>query len=280
MSSRSERSAGQRKATARDPGTAAAQLAQYAGDPDFMASLARGLAVLSTFSEHPKGMSGSQISQRTALSRASVRRCLATLAKLGYASQDGQLFRLTPKVLNLSQAYLSSESLATVAQPHLNRLRDQIHESCSLGVMEGDEVLYLARAETQRIISISLRVGSRLPAYCTSMGRILLADLPPAALDAYLARTALVGRTWRTVTTVKQLREKLAAVRRLGYSRTDQELELGLRSIAVPVNVPGQGVVAALNIGAPAARVSASDLIGRALPRLQTAARQIVAEIR
>jgi IclR family pca regulon transcriptional regulator len=146
--------------------------------------------------------------------------------------------------------------------------------------MEGDEVLYLARAETQRIISISLRVGSRLPAYCTSMGRILLADLPPAALDAYLARTALVGRTWRTVTTVKQLREKLAAVRRLGYSRTDQELELGLRSIAVPVNVPGQGVVAALNIGAPAARVSASDLIGRALPRLQTAARQIVAEIR
>ncbi len=210
MSSRSERSAGKRKATARDPGTAAAQLAQYAGDPDFMASLARGLAVLSTFSEHPKGMSGSQISQRTALSRASVRRCLATLAKLGYASQDGQLFRLTPKVLNLSQAYLSSESLATVAQPHLNRLRDQIHESCSLGVMEGDEVLYLARAETQRIISISLRVGSRLPAYCTSMGRILLADLPPAALDASLRaqlwwgvpgvrspRSNSFGRSWQ-----------------------------------------------------------------------------------
>jgi IclR family pca regulon transcriptional regulator len=245
-----------------------------------MASLARGLAVLSSFSAHPKGMSGSQISQRTGLSRASVRRCLATLAKLGYASQDEQVFRLTPKVLNLSQAYLSSETLATVAQPHLNRLRDRFHESCSVGVLEGDEVLYLARAETQRIISISLRVGSRLPAYCTSMGQVLLADLRPEVLDAYLSRIALIGRTGRTVTTVKQLREKLAPVRRLGYALTDQELELGLRSIAVPVKVRGQNVVAALNVGVPSARVSSSELIGRVLPYLRTAARQIVAEIR
>jgi IclR family transcriptional regulator, pca regulon regulatory protein len=251
------------------------ELALHAGDPDFMASLARGLWVLRSFAEHPRGMTTSQISIRTGISRASVRRCLATLTKLGYAFQDGLAFRLTPKVLNFSHAYLSSASLANLAQPFLDHVRDRLHESCSIGVLEGGELVYVARAETQRFISISLRVGSRLPAYCTSMGRMLLAQLPPEGLETYLARTSLVARTGRTVTSPRQLQERLDTIVRIGYAIVDQELELGLRSIAVPIRDRANAVVAALNVGVPSARVPLRELTARFLPILQAAAYEL-----
>lgn len=257
---------------------ASSEIAQFEGDPDFMTSLARGLAVLRSFADHARGMSTSQIASRTGISRASVRRCLATLACLGYVVQDGQTFRLTPKVLSLGHAYLSSASLATLAQPFLDRIRDRLHESCSLGVLEGDELVYVARAESQRIMSIALRVGSRLPAYCTSMGRVLLARLPPAELAAYLDRTPLIARTAKTLTERGRLLEALEKVRDSGYALVDQELEIGLRSIAVPVR-DASGVVAALNVGTQVARLPLVDLQRRVLPELRRTAAELSAHL-
>jgi IclR family pca regulon transcriptional regulator len=148
-----------------------------AADPDFMMSLARGLAVLRCFAEQRKPMTISQAAQRTDISRASVRRCLHTLSKLGYVRQDGPTFSLGSKALSLGYAYLSSSAVSIIAQPLLDELRDRLHESCSVAVLEGDDICYVARSETARIMSIALRVGSRLPLYCTSMGRVLLANL-------------------------------------------------------------------------------------------------------
>jgi len=244
-------------------------------DPDFMTSLARGLSVLSCFAEHRKPMSISQLSQRTGISRAAVRRCLHTLVKLGYAAQEGQQFGLLPKVLSLGYAYLSSSSLAVTAQPLLDQIRDGLRESCSLGVMEADEVCYVARSESSRIMSIALRVGSRLPLYCTSMGRVLLAWQEDDAQRAYLARTDLLPRTSRTVTDPSALLQRLAEVRAQGYAVTDEELEIGLRSIAVPVFGRSGQLVAAVNIGTQSARVSVHEMESRYLPQLQRIAREL-----
>lgn len=244
------------------------------GDPEFMTSLARGLAVLRCFADERRAMTIAQASRITGLSRPAVRRCLHTLVRLGYAAQEGQSYSLRPKVLALGYAYFSSNSLALRAQPLLDRLRDDLHESCSLGVIEEDEVCYIARAEVSRIISIALRVGSRLPLYCTSMGRVLLASRSTDEQAAYLRRTALAPRTARTVTDPDALLELLARVREQGYAIVDQELEVGLRSIAVPV-LGRSGVIAALNIGSQASRIALPDLRTRYLPALQRVARDL-----
>lgn len=254
---------------------ASAEIARFAKDPDFMTSLARGLAVLRSFADHPRGVSTSQISLRTGISRAAVRRCLVTLRALGYVHQEGSVFRLTPKTLSLGHAYLSSATLASLAQPMLDRLRDRFHESFSLGVLEGDELVYVARAETQRIMSVALRVGSRLPAYCTSMGRVLLAGLAAEERERSLAKSLLIARTDRTLTDPQALLSVLETVRSQGHAVTDQELELGLRSIAVPVRGGDNRVIAALNVGVPAARVPLSDLSERLLPELVSSAAQL-----
>jgi len=204
-------------------------------DPDFMTSFARGLAVLQCFAEQQKPMSIVRASELTGLSRASVRRCLHTLRCLGLAEQHGQTFVLLPGVLRLGYAYLSSNALASAAQPLLERLAGSIGESCSLGVRDGDEVCYIARAEASRIMSIALRIGSRLPLYCTSMGRVLLAYLPKSEQLAYIERTPLKPRTPRTIVEREPLLERLDVIRSQGYSLIDQELEVGLRSLAVPV---------------------------------------------
>jgi IclR family pca regulon transcriptional regulator len=170
------------------------------GDPNFMTSLARGLAVIHAFQERKRHLTIAQISHRTEIPRAAVRRCLHTLMKLGYVTTDGRTYSLLPKVLTLGHAYLSSTPLAVTAQPILDRLSEQLHEACSMATLEGDEVLYVARSATpQRLISVDLSVGSRLPAYCTSMGRILLAALDDAALDDYLGRADLQVKTSRTL---------------------------------------------------------------------------------
>jgi IclR family pca regulon transcriptional regulator len=245
-----------------------------ANDPDFMTSLARGLAVLRCFAEHERPMTIGEAARRTGFSRAAVRRCLHTLAVLGYAAQRERSYVLQPKALALGYAYLSSSTLAMRAQPLLDTLRDQLRESCSLGVIEEDEVYYVARAEVSRIMSITLRVGSRLPLYCTSMGRVLLAGRPGAEQDAYLRRIELTARTPATVTDRAQLLAILQKVADEGYAIIDEELEPGLRSIAVPVIGP-RGVVGALNIGTQAARVPLPELRTRYLPALRAVARDL-----
>ena len=242
------------------------------GDPDFMTSLARGMAVLHCFNVRQRALSVSQISQSTGLPRASIRRVLHTLARLGYVAQEGQGFVLLPRVLGVGNAYLSSATHIAVAQPILDALRDRVHESCSMGVLDVDQVLYVARAETTRIMSISLRPGSRIPAYCSSMGRVMLAHFSDARLAAYLSHVALHPYNERTIVDVDKLRTALREVRRNGYCIVDQELELGLRSVAVPVHAPQGEVIGAFNIGTQSARVTLNALKTELLPRLREAA--------
>jgi IclR family pca regulon transcriptional regulator len=246
------------------------------GDPEFMTSLARGLAVLRCFADERQPMTIAQAARLTGLSRPAVKRCLHTLVRLGYAAQDGTHYALRPKVLALGYAYMSSSTLAMRAQPLLDQLRDELHESCSMGVMEEGEVYYVARAEISRIMSIALRVGSRLPLYCTSMGRILLAAQGPQEQAAYLKRTELIARTDRTVTDRSALLDIFRHVAEEGYAIVDQELELGLMSVAVPV-MGRHGVVAALNIGTQSARVPITELRTRFLPALRRAAQELSA---
>ncbi|BCX43554.1 helix-turn-helix domain-containing protein [Stenotrophomonas pavanii] len=251
------------------------QIQENQGDPDFMTSLGRGLAVLSVFSQHPREVTMSQISSDTGISRAAVRRVLYTLEKLGYVGEQGRGYVLLPRVLGMGGAYVASSSMTAAAQPVLDALRDDVHESCSLGVLDGDDILYVARAETVRIMSIGLRAGSRLPAYCTSMGRVLLAALPRDTLEGYLERTPLRPRTERTLTRMEDFLDLLEKVRREGVSLVDQELEIGLRSIAVPVRSRSGEVVAALNIGTQAGRIGLGVMQTQLLPRLREAAQRL-----
>jgi len=246
------------------------------GDPNFMTSLARGLAVIHAFQERKRHLTIAQISHRTEIPRAAVRRCLHTLIKLGYATTDGRTYSLLPKVLTLGHAYLSSTPLAVTAQPILDRLSDELHEACSMATLEGDEVLYVARSATpQRLISVDLSVGSRLPAYCTSMGRILLAALDDAALTEYLEHANLQVKTSRTLHTPEAIRASVEEIRQKGWVIIDQELEVGLRSLAVPLKDSAGQVLAALNVGTHASRVTKQELESRFLPVLLEASREL-----
>ncbi|MCQ4260046.1 helix-turn-helix domain-containing protein [Pseudomonas stutzeri] len=246
------------------------------GDPNFMTSLARGLAVIHAFQERKRHLTIAQISHRTEIPRAAVRRCLHTLIKLGYATTDGRTYSLLPKVLTLGHAYLSSTPLAVTAQPILDRLSDELHEACSMATLEGDEVLYVARSATpQRLISVDLSVGSRLPAYCTSMGRILLAALDDAALTDYLEHANLQIKTSRTLHAPEAIRASVDEIRQKGWVIIDQELEVGLRSLAVPLKDSAGQVLAALNVGTHASRVSKQELEARFLPVLLEASKEL-----
>jgi IclR family pca regulon transcriptional regulator len=257
--------------------TPAAEIQAYAGDPNFMASLARGLAVIRAFTQQRRNLTIAQLSQRTAIPRAAVRRCLYTLTALGYvATDDGRSYALRPRILALGHAFLSSTPLVYAVQPLLEQITSLLHESSSMAVLEGDDILYIARSSTTtRLLSIELGIGSRLPAYCTSMGRVLLAGLAASALDAYLARVALVKLTGRTVATADELKRALQAVRRDGYCIVDQELEIGLRSIAVPVVDRAGHTVAAINVGTQSSRVPVSEMEARFLPPLRAAAHEL-----
>jgi IclR family pca regulon transcriptional regulator len=246
-----------------------------ATSPDFMTSLARGLAVLRAFSDARGPQTIAQLSHRTGIPRAAVRRCLHTLRELGYVDAELNNYALRPKVLTLGHAYLASTPLAVSARPLLEQISATLHESTSLAVLEDDEVVYVARAATARVMSVALGAGSRLPAYCTSLGRVMLAQLPPAQRDAYLARVTLAARTPHTIVSQKKLRAVLAQVHADGYAINDEELELGLRSIAVPVRDASGHVVAALNCGAQAARVSVAQLKKDFLPVLLRGAQEL-----
>jgi IclR family pca regulon transcriptional regulator len=258
----------------------AKRIQAFTGDPDFMTSLARGLAVVQAFQERKRHLTIAQISHRTEIPRAAVRRCLHTLIKLGYATTDGRTYSLLPKVLTLGHAYLSSTPLAVSAQPYLDRTSEQLHEACNMATLEGDDILYIARsATTQRLISVDLSVGGRLPAYCTSMGRILLSALDDATLQDYLANADLQAKTSRTLTSPEALFNCLQQVREQGWCIVDQELEQGLRSIAVPVYDASGQVLAALNVSTHAGRVSRADLEQRFLPILLGASRELSAQL-
>jgi len=246
---------------------------------DFVQSLDRGLAVIRCFSSEHPSLTLSEVAERTGLTRAAARRFLLTLQELGYVGSSGRQFSLRPRVLALGYAYLSSFSVSQIAQPHLEDLAEQLHESCSVSVLDGDDLVYVARASANRIMTIALTVGTRLPPYPTSMGRILLAHLPERELDAYLHRTTMRKLTEHTITDPDELRKVLDEARTKGWASVDQELEAGVRSIACPIRDSSRKVVAAINASAHAARVPMRTLEKQFLPRLQEAARQIDSEL-
>ncbi len=245
---------------------------QFEGNPDFVLSLARGLTVIEAFQDRPDGVTVGEVSNKTALSRAAVRRLLITLEHLGYASRNGSKFQLGSRVLRLGFSFLSSHSLATLALPILEEISAAIHESSSLSVLEGDQIVYLARSATNRVMSVGLSIGSRLPAYCTSMGRLLLAALSDSELKSYLKHVELKAHTPKSITQKSKLAAELRIVRDQGYSIVDEELELGLRSIAVPVVTRNGRTVAAMNTGVHASRVTIEEMTERFLPVLREGA--------
>ncbi|MBS1823038.1 MAG: helix-turn-helix domain-containing protein [Acidobacteria bacterium] len=261
--------------------TPAASLDVFAGDPNFMTSLARGLIVIQAFTQQNPQMTISQLSVRTGLSRAAVRRCLYTLTKLGFAgAEDGSRYSLRPRMLTLSHTYTASNTLSSAAQPILERMSATLRESFSVATLDGDDIVYVARTTVNRVMAVDLHIGSRLPAYCTSMGRILLAYLPPDQLEAYLARVALTPFTTRTVTSIEKLRLLLRTTRRNGYALCDQEYEVGLRSLAVPVLAPNGRAVATINLSGSAPRLSTLEMQTRFLPHLRNAANELAVFLR
>jgi IclR family pca regulon transcriptional regulator len=246
----------------------------------YVQSLERGLAVICCFSAERPRLTLSQVAGQAGLSRAAARRSLITLQTLGYVGSDGRQFHLTPRVLTLGYAYLSSSSLADVAQSHLSDLANEVHESCSASVLDGFEIVYVARAATKRIMTISLSVGTRLPAYATSMGRVLLAALPDDQLADYLEEATLSRLTERTIVDRDRLRAEVERTRSRGWCVVDQELEDGVRSVAVPIHDAAGRVVAAVNTSAHATRVPSATLQRSFLPKLRACAGAIDAELR
>jgi IclR family pca regulon transcriptional regulator len=247
---------------------------------EYVQSFARGLAVIRAFGPGAKTMTLTEVAQKTGLTRAGARRILLTLQTLGYVALDGRNFSLTPRVLDLGYSYLSSMPLWDVAQPIMEDLVDRVHESVSASVLDGAEIVYVLRVPTHRIMTIGLSIGSRLPAYCTSMGRVLLGALSEEALDRALAGTKLVALTRHTVTDAKQLRKAILADAKRGWSLVDQELEEGLRSISVPLRDSAGHVIAAMNISGQAARCTVADMQKNFLPELLDAAARIEQALR
>ncbi len=238
-------------------------------ETDFVSGFARGLRVIEAFEETRQRLSIAEAAKLTGLDRATVRRSLLTLAELGYADYDGKFFALTPKILRLGHAYLSATPLPALIQPHLDQLSEKAGQSASASVLDGTEIVYIARASQRRVMSINLTPGSRLPAYCASMGRVLLASLSESEARAILEKTQLKQNTPTTRTDPEELIAEFRRVRAQGYAIIDQELEIGLCSIAVPIENDRGQTVAAINIGAPAAHVPASAMAERYLPLLQ-----------
>jgi IclR family pca regulon transcriptional regulator len=246
---------------------------------DFVQSLERGLSVIRTFDhEHPE-LTLSEVAAQTGVTRAVARRFLLTLAALGYVRSDGRFFSLTAKVLELGYAYLSSLSLPEVAEPHLEALVGEVNESSSVSVLDGHDVVYVARVPVSRIMTVSISVGTRFPAYATSMGRVLLAGMTEPDLAAYLSSVRLTPLTARTISSVAALRGELARVRTQGWSLVNQELEEGLRALAAPIRDRSGAVVAAVNVSAHASRTSLEAMRRDLLPPLLKAAARVEADL-
>ncbi|MGH7905050.1 MAG: IclR family transcriptional regulator domain-containing protein [Candidatus Binataceae bacterium] len=242
-------------------------------------SLARGLAVIRTFDHGNQRLTISDVAQRVNLSRATARRFLLTLMELGYASFDGKYFALTPRVLDLGYAYLSSTPLWEIAQPHMEAVVARLHESCSASVLQDNDIVYVARVPTRRIMTVTLGIGSRLPAFATSMGRVLLAYLEEREREQFLSSIQFPKFTARTVTEPARLREILGEVAQRGWALLDQELEEGVRSVAVPIRDGNHRVIAATNVSGHASRVSVAQMKREFVPVLLEAASRINATL-
>lgn len=237
--------------------------------PDHMAALEKGLAVIECFDAGHDRLTIADVARATDLSRAAARRCLLTLARTGYAEFDGKFFRLTPRVLRLGYAWLSSTALPQLVQPFLERLSEETHESSSASLLDGPEIVYIARSAQRRIMSVGLSVGSRLPAFCTSMGRVLLAARDPDDARARILAGRPRALTAKTVTDVDALMTVLARVREQGHAIVDQELELGLISVAMPLRNSRGETVAAFNLSAQVQHAGRAEIETNFLPRMR-----------
>jgi IclR family pca regulon transcriptional regulator len=243
--------------------------------PEQMGGFGKGLRVIEAFGAARPRLAIADVARLTGLDRATARRCLLTLAEAGYATHDGKFFELSPRVLRLGHAYLEAAPLPTLLQPVLEQVSQETGESSSASVLDGAEITYIARASRRRIMSISLSPGSRLPAYCASMGRVLLASRPEAAATAVLEASPRQALTPFTKVSMDALIAELRRVRAQRYAAIDQELEMGLRSIAVPVKDRVGRTLAAINIGAQASRVSLDEMTAQHLPALRRASARL-----
>jgi IclR family pca regulon transcriptional regulator len=247
---------------------------------DFIQSLERGLAVINSFSRDRQTQTLSEVAQQADLTRATARRILLTLTELGYVTQNGRGFSLTPKVLDLGYSFLSSFRVVELAQQPMERLVHEVKESSSMSILDNTEIVYVARVPTSRIMTIALALGSRLPVYPTSMGRVLLAGLADEQVEKYIAKVEFRKLTPHTITDVTEFRQKLDEVRSQGFALVDQELEEGVRSIAAPITNSRGDVIAAMNISCHAARVTVSRMKSEFRPRLLATAEEINASVR
>jgi IclR family pca regulon transcriptional regulator len=240
-----------------------------------MAALEKGLAVIECFDAAHDRLTIADVARATDLSRAAARRCLLTLARIGYAEFDGKFFRLTPRVLRLGYAWLASTALPQLVQPFLERLSEETHESSSASLLDGHEIVYIARSAQRRIMSVGLSVGSRLPAFCSSMGRVLLAELEPQGAQALILAAKPRALTPHTVTDPARLTGLLDEVRVQGWCLVDQELELGLASLAMPLKSHRGAVVGAFNLSVQVQRVPAQAMVEHFLPRMRAMQMQL-----
>lgn len=236
---------------------------------DIIASLGKGLHVLESFGADRPRQSITEVAEATGLDRATARRCLLTLHEMGFADHDGKFFTLTPRVLRLGIGALAALPLSQIVQPWLDQLSEQIGQSCSVAILDETEIVYIARAAQKRVMSIGLMPGSRLPAHCTSLGRVLLAALTPDQARAVLGASNLSPRTRFSRTAPDEIMAEIARIRTTGFALVDQEVELGLRSLAVPVLNGQRKVVAALNVGMAAVDADPASIIQACLPALQ-----------
>lgn len=242
---------------------------------DHVGSFARGLSVMEILAAHPAGLTLSEMAALAELTRAGARRFLLTLTASGYAVQDGRKFLLSPKLISVARTWLSGSSLWAFAEPHMRAVSQKLNESCSAAILADEDVVYVARVAGRRILSVGLHVGTRLPAYCTSMGRVLLSDLSPGELDAFLARATIRANTPKTVTDRTGIAALIRKAAIDGYAAVDEELEIGLRSIAVPIRDRSGRIVAAVNVSTQSARFSLSGMEREILPHLREAAAAI-----
>lgn len=249
------------------------------GRGEFVQSLERGLAVIRAFGPGRTHLTLSDVAQATGLTRAAARRFLLTLVEIGYVRSEGREFSLRPRVLELGWSYLSGLSLAQVARPFMDELVRQVEESASVAVLDGDEIVYLAHVEPQRIMTINVPIGGRDPAYCTALGRVLLAAGSDEEIDAYLGRVRLEAKTSTTITDPAELREALLVVKKDGFALVDHELEEGLVALAMPLRDASGSVIAALNIATVSLRAGPEALATQYLPALRASATAIEQEL-
>lgn len=244
-------------------------------DRDYVNSLARGLMVIRAFNRARPSMTLSEVAKRTGINRAAARRFLLTLVREGYAETDGKYFRLRPKILELGFSALSSITFAEIAQPVMDDLADEIDEMCLSAVLDGEWCVYVNRTTTQRVISVNLDVGSRLPAFCMSTGRVLLAAFDDDELDRWLADLKPHRYTEKTIVSKPKLRDVILQARRDGWTVMDEEYEIGFRSLSVPIFDRSDRTIAALNVCCPSPRVSMKTMKTEFLPLALRAAEEI-----